>query len=484
MPERCFTEDCLIAMDLITLSVSEFPTWLADQNETTQAWITTTGFTAKPGTVCLIPHMEGGGIKAVAAIPRDVASEKGNLVWHWAACVQALPPGTYKLNPALDYDHDETTACILGWALSHYSFERYRQPTAHIDEQGGEADRVLVWPDTDGKTGQQALAAAQAISLVRNLINTPANHMSPQHLAEAASDLANLHGAACSIITGEALLEANYPAIHAVGRASDAPPCLIDLRWKSDKSATDLPKITLVGKGVCFDSGGLDLKPAVAMKLMKKDMGGAAHALGLASMIMDSGLPVQLRVLIPAVENMVSGNAMRPMDVVDTRKGLTIEIGNTDAEGRVILADALYEAACEQPDLIIDFATLTGAARIALGTDLPALFCNNNEVADQITACAMTQGDPLWRMPLWPGYNSLIAGKVADLTNSPESQYGGALTAALLLERFVCDELGNVPDWVHLDLLAWNLTSRPGRPEGGEAMTIRAVFAYLSERFG
>jgi leucyl aminopeptidase len=309
--------------------------------------------------------------------------------------------------------------------------------------------------------------------------------MGPAELAEVAGELAAMHDGSCVVISGDELLEADYPAIHAVGRASSSEPCLIDLRWSpaSPVGADDAPRVTLVGKGVCFDSGGLDLKPAGAMKLMKKDMGGSAQALGLAAMIMEAGLPVRLRVLIPAVENAVSGNAMRPLDVVDTRKGLSIEIGNTDAEGRVVLADALYEAATENPALIIDFATLTGAARVALGAELPALFCNSNEIANAVIDCGTKSCDPMWRLPLWPGYNKLVEGKVADLTNAPEGGFGGAITAALFLERFVCDKEGNVPDWLHIDLIAWNPTSRPGRPEGGEAMTIRALFLYLAERF-
>jgi len=398
---------------------------------------------------------------------------KDNLIWDWAAIAKAVPPGTYKLAQDIE-DDQEALHCMTGWALSQYSFDRYQQ-----NEEENQNDRILVWPTGSDKIQAQAVSAVGGISLVRNLINTPANHMGPEELAEAAIELAALHDASCTVITGEELLEADYPAIHAVGRASDRDPRLIDLVWGDE----DAPKLTLVGKGVVFDSGGLDLKPAGGMKLMKKDMGGSAQALGLASMIMDAGLPVRLRVLIPAVENAVSGNAMRPLDVVDTRKGLTIEIGNTDAEGRVILADALFEAATEQPELIIDFATLTGAARVALGADLPALFCNSNEVAENLLACATTVCDPLWRMPLWKGYNKQVDGKVADLNNAPEGGMGGAITAALFLERFVMDEDGNIPDWMHIDLMAWNLSNRPGRPEGGEAMTIRALFAYLNERY-
>jgi len=315
---------------------------------------------------------------------------------------------------------------------------------------------------------------------VRDLINTPASDMGPAQLANAARAVAKQRKAKLSVTVGDALLEKGYPAIHAVGRASAQAPRLLDMNW----GAKDAPRVTLVGKGVCFDSGGLDLKSSSNMKLMKKDMGGAALVLGLAAMIMDAGLPVRLRVLIPAVENSVDGSAMRPLDVVPTRKGLTIEIGNTAAEGRAILADALAEAVTDAPELIIDCATLTGAARVALGTEVPALFCNDDEMAAGILANSALVSDPLWRLPLWQGYKSQVDGKVADVTNAPEGGYGGAITAALFLERFVQPAKGEAPSWAHIDMMAWNLSSRAGRPEGGEAMAMRALFAYLQERFG
>ena len=299
--------------------------------------------------------------------------------------------------------------------------------------------------------------------------------MGPEELAGAASSLAAKHGARCSVIVGDDLLARNYPAIHAVGRASTREPRLIDIVW----GEVDHPKVTLVGKGVCFDSGGLNLKPSAGMKLMKKDMGGAANMLGLAHMVMSAGLPVRLRVLIPAVENSVSGNALRPLDVVPTRKGLTVEIGNTDAEGRVILADALCEAASEEPALLIDFATLTGAARVALGVELPALFSNDDALADALQAHGKAESDPLWRLPLWQPYRRHVESTVADLTNAPESPFAGAITAALFLAAFV----DPVPSWAHVDLMAWNTEPRPGRPKGGEAMGMRAVYAHLCHKF-
>jgi leucyl aminopeptidase len=300
--------------------------------------------------------------------------------------------------------------------------------------------------------------------------------MGPDGLAQAAQDLAIKHGAAIALTIGDELLTNNFPAIHAVGRAHDRAPRLIDLTWGS----ADAPKVTLVGKGVCFDTGGLDIKSAVGMKLMKKDMGGAAHVLGAADALMASGLNIRLRVLVPAVENSIAGNAMRPGDVVRTRTGLTIEIGNTDAEGRVILSDALAEAVAEKPEMIIDFATLTGSARVALGTELPALFCNNDDLANDLLAAGKDVTDPLWRMPLWAGYDNMIDGKVADINNAPEGGYGGSITAALFLQRFMDNDI----PWAHIDLMAWNLSAKPGRPEGGEAMGMRALVRYLQVRYG
>jgi leucyl aminopeptidase len=312
----------------------------------------------------------------------------------------------------------------------------------------------------------------EAIYLVRDLINTPAGDMGPAELAQAATKLAERHKARISVITGAALLKKNYPAIHAVGRASSRAPRLIDLRWGAKG-----PRVTLVGKGVCFDSGGLDLKAAAGMRLMKKDMGGAAHALGLASMIMAARLPLRLRVLIPAVENSVSGDAFRPGDVLPTRKGLSVEIGNTDAEGRLVLCDALAEADSEDPELIVDFATLTGAARIALGAELPAMFCNDDGVAEALLAQGLAAQDPVWRLPLHAPYRRLLDSQVADINNISSGALGGAIMAALFMSEFVRPKT----PWVHLDIMAWNPSSRPGRPEGGEAMGLRATYALIEE---
>jgi leucyl aminopeptidase len=318
-------------------------------------------------------------------------------------------------------------------------------------------------------------SAAEAVYLVRDLVNTPSNDMGPAELAAAGKKLAGSFKGSTSVIIGEDLLKKNYPAIHAVGKGSPRAPRFVDIRWGNKKN----PKVTLVGKGVCFDTGGLDIKPGNAMALMKKDMGGAAHVLGLARMIMAHNLPVNLRVLIPAVENSTDGNSYRPGDIIQTRKGLTIEIGDTDAEGRLVLADALAEACRDNPALIIDYATLTGAARVALGPDLPAMFTNNDRIAVELIDASMEVEDPLWRLPLWQPYKDNLASKIAD-SNNIGGSFAGAITAALFLEKFI--ERG-IP-WVHIDTYAWNNGNKPGRPEGGEALGMRAGFELIKKRFG
>ena len=319
-------------------------------------------------------------------------------------------------------------------------------------------------------------AAAEATTAVRDLINTPAGDMGPAELAAAVRRISDAGGAEVKEIKGAALRRRGYPTIHAVGRASANAPRLIDLRW----GRASAPRVTLVGKGVCFDSGGLDIKSAQGMLRMKKDMGGAAHVLGLAQMIMSAELDVRLRVLIPAVENSISGNALRPLDVVKTRSGITVEVGNTDAEGRLILCDALTEAETERPDLLIDCATLTGAARIALGGELPAFFCNDDALAEELSNAGGTVSDPLWRLPLWRAYRRMLDSKTADINNVSEGGMAGAITAALYLEEFV----DRTTPWIHLDIMAWNLTARPGRPVGGEAQGMRALYALIENRFG
>ena len=317
---------------------------------------------------------------------------------------------------------------------------------------------------------------SNSIFWARDLINTPANDMHPAALAEEAVAWAKEHKANVHVIKGEALLKANYPMVYTVGKAAAIPPHLVDISFPR-KGA---PKITLVGKGVCFDSGGLDIKPSGNMKLMKKDMGGVACVLALARTIIELKLPVQLRVLLPIVENAIAGNAMRPLDIVPTRKGITVEIGNTDAEGRLILCDALFEADSETPDLLIDCATLTGAARAALGTEIPAFFTNDDTLATHLMAESTSHCDPLWRLPLWKNYRKQLDTPTADLSNDPDSAFGGAITAALYLQEFV----SKTPSWLHIDMMAWNVSGKPGRPQGGEAMAVRALYALIRKHYG
>jgi leucyl aminopeptidase len=430
--------------------------WLERQPSQVVRWVTGSQFEARPGAHLVLPEADG-------ALRVLLGVEDRPDIWSWGALPMALPEGRYRIDAALNAAAADRAA--LGWALGGYSFIRYRKPKRRPAE--------LVWPEAADRAAVSR--AADATFLVRDLVNTPAEDMGPAELAEAAVKVARAHGAKSQVIVGDALLKRNYPTIHAVGRASSRAPRFIDLRWGGKG-----PRITLVGKGVCFDTGGLDLKPASGMELMKKDMGGAAHVLALAQMVMDAKLPVRLRVLIPAVENSVSGNAFRPLDIIRTRKGLTVEVGNTDAEGRLILCDALAEAMTEKPDLVIDCATLTGAARVALGPDLPAMFANDDATAEALLRHGLAEDDPVWRLPLHPGYRAMLDSKIADMNNVSSGPFAGAITAALFLEAFVD---AGIP-WVHLDLFAWNPRARPGRPEGGAAMALRALYALVAERAG
>ena len=424
-------------------------------------WMKTLGFSGAPDTHVLLPDADGG-IQAVWVGVRNASDP-----WVLALMPKALPAGAYHLGDeglALD-----AALAAQSWDLGAYTFDLYKPARREPAE--------LSLPD--GEAAQRGLIVAAAISSTRDLVNTPAEHMSPAALAEAVRLVATQHGAAFKQVVGDALLKADFPAIHAVGRAADAAsgraPRLIEMTWGNPKA----PRLTLVGKGVCFDTGGLDIKGADGMRLMKKDMGGAANALGLAQLIMAMKLPVRLQLLIPAVENSISANAFRPGDVFKTRKGLHIEIGNTDAEGRVILCDALAYGAESRPDLMIDLATLTGAARTALGSHLPALFCRSTEQARALVDLSMQVQDPLWHMPLWAPYHGGIESDIADIVNTGRSSLGGAINAALFLEDFVPTET----DWLHIDLFAWNEGHRPGRPAGGEAQTIRTLLAYLQQRY-
>ncbi len=424
----------------------------------TVEWVEVTEYSAKPGTVLLLPGCEGEPVGGAL-----VGVEGDEDIWSWGGAALALPPGKYRIDG--NSSANSASRAALGWVLGTYAFTRYKD--------NGRPARSLVWPKSADRT--YVAAAATATSFVRDLINTPAADMGPADLAQAARELAGEFGADFTVTVGDELIEQNYPAIHAVGRAAAVAPRLIDISW-GDPSH---PKVTLVGKGVCFDTGGLDLKPSRGMALMKKDMGGAAMVLGLARMIMMTGLPVRLRVLAPAVENSVSGNAMRPRDILRTRKGLTVEIGNTDAEGRLVLADALTEAMADKPDLLLDFATLTGAARGAVGTGIAAMFTPDDNLAEDLYRQGVAEDDPVWRLPLWKPYRRMIDSKVADINNAGDSPHAGAITAALFLAEFVDEGIS----WAHFDIMAWNPAARPGRPEGGEAMAMRAAFATIKDRY-
>jgi leucyl aminopeptidase len=375
-----------------------------------------------------------------------------------AHVVPRLPVGSYALKQTLSLE------ALVAWSLAQYQFDRYKQAPL---------PRILL---VEKKVLSHVLAEVSAIFLVRDLINTPANDLGPKQLADVLETMARDHGAEFQQWVGDALLEHRFPAIHAVGRAAEAEPRLLSLVWGKKHH----PKVTLVGKGVCFDSGGLDMKPSSNMRLMKKDMGGAAHVMGLAQWLMMRQVPIRLQVLIPAVENAVASASYRPGDVLTMRNGLNVEVHNTDAEGRLVLADALVKACEEEPDLIIDFATLTGAARVAVGTEIAAMFANNDELAQALEKSAKAVSDPIWRMPLYEGYSELFASTIADFSNASESSYAGAITAALFLKRFISHDI----PWAHFDIMAWNLASKPGKPVGGEAMGIRAVGHYLGTQYG
>jgi leucyl aminopeptidase len=431
------------------------------QTEHTEAipWSQASGFEAKPGTYCLIPGSQGTLAKVLVGKPDPLDT------WTLSQLAKTLPANEYSLPQP--FSPEVATQLCLGWQLGQYQFNRYKQT---------EAPRwpTLQFPDNVDR--RYLKAATEATYVVRDLINTPANDMGPADLEAAAQVLAETYQADLTVIQGEALLAQNYPMIYAVGQASVRQPRLIDLRW-GDPMAY---QVTLVGKGVCFDTGGLDVKSASGMKTMKKDMGGAAQTLGLAQFIMQMQLPVRLRLLIPAVENSISGNAMRPLDVLSSRQGMTVEVGNTDAEGRLVLADALWAASSEEPQLLIDCATLTGAARIAVGTELPAFFCNHETIAEALKGVGSQVDDPLWQLPLYAPYRPLLDSAVADINNISNAAYGGAITAALFLQEFIKPE---VP-WIHVDFMAYNLRSLPGRPEGGDAMGMRALFELIRRQLG
>ena len=429
--------------------------WLAKDKQ--RRLLSELGFTGASGQLMALPNAKG----AIRAWVLGLGDGKDAFALALAA--EKLPAGTYRLGEVPDFCGGANA--VLAWLMGGYVFDRYKKKKR--------ATPRLVIPQ--GVDGAEISRIADYLFLARDLVNTPANDMGPAELEAAARALAGSHGAKVSVVSGPELAK-HYPLIAAVGAGSPREPRLIELVWGSDGAAA----VTLVGKGVCFDSGGLDIKPSSGMLTMKKDMGGAACALAIAGMVIGAKLDLRLRVLIPAVENSVSGTAMRPGDVFKSRKGLTVEIGNTDAEGRLILADALAEACVEKPELLIDIATLTGAARAATGMELPPFFTDDEKRAADLMRLGTQVQDPLWRLPLWRGYEDTLTSRVADLNNNPAYNYAGAITAALFLNRFVENSLA----WVHLDIPAWIDRPRPGRPVGGEANAARAVYALLKERYG
>ena len=440
------------ATPILACTAATLPKFLRKLTPEERTWVERSGFDAAGQSVCVFPG-ESGEVSAVLAGVREGDP------WSLAGLPLKLPAGRYTLGQGPVAITPEDAA--FAWSMGSYQFTRYKKAKR--------APAELQLAPSPAVT--QALQMADACRLVRDLVNTPTEDMGPEQLAKEAREQAKSFGGQFREWVGDELLKKDFPTIHAVGRASYRAPRLIEITWGNPKH----PKIAVVGKGVCFDTGGLDIKTAEGMRLMKKDMGGAAHALALARLIMQRKIPVRLQMLIPAVENSIAGNAFRPGDVLRTRKGLTVEIGNTDAEGRLVLCDALAYASEQEPELIVDFATLTGAARVALGPELPALFSNDEKIAAKILAASEKLGDPLWRLPLWRNYRRLYDSDIADFNNSGKGGFAGSIVGALFLDHFVPD---NIP-WVHLDVYAWNDISRPGRPLGGEAQGLRAVLASL-----
>jgi leucyl aminopeptidase len=447
------------ACPLIVIDRNRLADWLVAQSAHVPAWLDAHGFNAAAGSFLLVPDAQGKPGFALAAIA-DAADPLA-----LSHLPMLLPPGTYRLSADSPVVVDPALA-LLGWGLGAYKFDRYVTPLRPCA-------RLVV--DNADEEGSEALALLRASLLVRDLVNTPTEHMGPADLEAVASRLSQAYGGALKVIAGDDLLAQNFPTIHAVGRASHREPRIIELSW-GDPSH---PHVAILGKGVCFDTGGLDLKTADGMRNMKKDMGGAAHALALAQLVMALKLPIRMTLLVPAVENSIAANAFRPGEVIITRQGLSVEVDNTDAEGRLVLCDALAYAAEKKPALILDYATLTGAARVALGPDLPALFCNDESVAADYLAAGERARDRVWRMPLWRPYLSYLKSNIADLANAGASRMAGCITAALYLERFVPEG----QSWVHVDVYSWNDNERPGRPAGGEAQGLRAALAFLQARY-
>ncbi len=443
------------------IAAANYSEWLNAQTAVIQTWLQASGFSAKNGEVALLAGSDGG-LSGVLVINR------ASNLYALGKLPLSLPAGAYQLSGEIALPVAERLA--LGWCLGADRFTRYKKKAMEPAQ--------LVLADAAART--RVLQLAAAVTGARALVNTPAEDLGPQQLSAFVAELAQRQNAQFHEFVGEELLVQNFPAIHAVGRASHRPPRLLELNWQCTHADASTPLLVLVGKGVCFDTGGLDMKASDGMALMKKDMGGSAVAIMLAQLVMQAHLKVRLKLLVPAVENAVGPMSYRPGDVIATRSGQTVEIGNTDAEGRVVLCDALTYAVEAKPALIIDFATLTGAARIALGPDLPATFCHDDELVHALIQAGTSVQDPLWRMPLWADYQRMIDSPIADLNNAGSSRLAGAITAALYLERFV----PKATPWVHIDTYCWNDTEQPGRPKGGACQGLRAAFAYLSSRFG
>lgn len=455
-PLTCFADNATETTHLSVIAFDDLNKWIKSQSKDAQAWLAPVIKNAKPGMIMRYPAAKGHGF---------VALYKEENIWDIASALQNLPPDNYavdeKINTGL------WPLLVAAWGMHFYRFNAFK---SDADNKAP----VLIIPKGKVKELSPVLHYLHAIYLVRDLVNIPASHLGPDELADAAKAVFEPLGAKI-IITRGAALEKQYPAVHAVGTGSERSPLFMEINWGSEKH----PRISIVGKGVVFDTGGYDIKPSSNMLLMKKDMGGAAHAIGLGYLIATSQMPVQMQILLPIVENSVSGHAMRPSDVIHTRKGLTVEIGNTDAEGRLILADALTRADEGDPEVIIDFATLTGAARVALGPDLPALFCTDDTIAREVSDISMNTYDPVWPLPLWQGYMDQMKGKVADINNTGQDGFAGAIYAALFMQKFVSPERL----WMHLDTYAWNNSPRPGRPSGGEALGMRAIYGWLRGKY-
>ncbi len=454
------TAPCPGAIPLHVIPSDGLASWLDSQPARTRAWVEAMGFSAALGETLVVPDEDGG--PAAALFGWGAAGARARDRFHLAAARARLPAGIYELRgDGADLD---PSVEALGWLMAGYRFDRYivaKEPAAQ-----------LVCPD--GVDASRLQVVADAAALAQDLINTPAFDLGPAALEDAFRALASRHGASASVIRGDALLRANLPMIHAVGAAAAEAPRLLDLTW----GRADAPKVTLVGKGVCFDTGGLDIKPSASMGLMKKDMGGAATAMGLAQMIMALGLDLRLRLLVPAVENSISAAAFRPGDILRSRKGLTVEVNNTDAEGRLVLADALALADEEAPAAILSLATLTGAARVALGPDVPPFFTDDEGLAAALAAASRREADPLWRLPFWGPYDPMIEPGIADLDNAPSGGMAGAITAALFLRRFVA-----ASPYVHFDIYGWTPVAKPARPKGGAFQAARAILRVLEDQF-